>query len=125
MRQAVVAGMVLAMLIAGVGVAPAVARPGRLDGKVFEIPALDDELTFANGCLNTVRSAALGYQSASYVAAPWAGGIGFRARLTNGSGERMEWRGLIKGTAMDGERFVVEQGKRVKTSFIATLKPAR
>ena len=117
------ASVALAMLVAGVGVAPAVARPGRLDGQVFEIPALDDELTFANGCLNTVRSAALGYQKASYVAAPWAGGIGFRARLANADGRRREWRGLIKGKAMEGEVSTTARGRTTTLSFTATLKP--
>lgn len=118
----VAAAIVLSAMIAEPAWA---ARKGRLDGQVYEVESLKDQLTFTEGKFYTRKSADAGYEPANYQAAPWAGGVGFRARLRNSAGRRMQWQGLIKGDTLDGEILAdVEQGgPRTKTPFIAKLKP--
>lgn len=121
MTRMLAVSVMVAVWVGVVGVGSALAKGGRLDGQVYEAAALEDTLTFEHGWFNTAKSAAAGYAAATYQASPWAGGVGFRARLTNAAGERMEWRGLIKGGSLDGEVSRVEGGRRVKTAFIGTL----
>ena len=105
------------------GVQPAMAGKGRLDGRVYEAATLGEELTFENGRFYTTKSASAGYRPGAYQAAPWAGGIGFRAKLRNSAGRTMVWQGLIKGDLLDGEILMnAERGQRTKTPFIAKLK---
>lgn len=121
--RALVAGMMAGLLVGLVGVAPALARMGRLDGKVFQATVLDDTLTFEDGRFNTTKSAARGCQPAPYLALPWDGGIGFRASLKTAAGETLRWEGLIKGSEVDGRVFTTTKGRRVETPFTGTRVP--
>ncbi len=120
-KRALVAGMVAGLLVGVIGVAPALARTGRLDGQVFQAAPLDDTLTFEDGRFNTAKSAARGCRPAPYLALPWDGGIGFRASLRTAQGQTMRWEGLIKGDEVDGRVFTTERGHRVETPFTGTL----
>lgn len=79
-----------------------------LDGKVFsgelgKVGATGDPdtLTFKKGAFISSACVPLGFESAPYVVSKEDGATTFTAKATSKSGETMEWKGTLRGEALE------------------------
>jgi hypothetical protein len=89
--------------------ATAAAGAGALDGKVFSgelgkagaTTGDPDTLTFEKGAFVSSACVPFGFQGAPYTASQAGGVTTFTAKATNSGGETMEWKGTLRGDALE------------------------
>lgn len=120
----------LSLWLAGVALAAEVAK-GALDGKSYsgmlgekgKTKGDKDDFVFKEGTFHSTACDAYGFGAAAYTAREEAGAIAFEATTHSAKEGDMEWKGAVKGDAVEGTVVWKKAGKAPKDYwFKGTLK---
>ncbi len=130
-RQRWIAAVLLALGLSGVSSQAFAA--GALDGKTFSGSIGDkgkttgqaDNFVFQNGKFESTLCEKHGYGTGEYLATPKDGALNFTAETTSKEGGKMDWKGMVKGDAVEGAVLSTEKNKTSEMWFRGSLKKTK